>query len=107
MSTSGLGGDLLKFSYTSCHYLCNLGGEDEVHFLVNGPQCENLREPFLVSCRELRPQFQFYFDREKFIYMMTNPHLTANVNMSKFLYSAFDDNGLFLEAKTTLGLFTK
>ena len=80
--------------------ICNCGVEDEIHFLVKCPQYDPLRESLLTTCMELRPQFEFYTDQEKFIYMMTTPLLTVPV--SKFLEYATNERELFLESKATI-----
>ena len=49
---------------------------------------------------ELRPQFDFYSDKEKFIYIMTTPVLLGNV--SNFIYTASNDRDIYLDASATL-----
>ena len=51
--------------------LCPQLVEDEIHFLINCNQYAALRNPLLETCRELRQNFQFYNEKEKFVFMMT------------------------------------
>jgi hypothetical protein len=86
--------------------VCNNGIEDEIHFLVNCKLYETLREPLLDICTELRPQFRYYSDQEKFIFLMTTPFLMGNV--SKFLDSSLKERDIYLDTKATLdGLIKK
>ena len=86
--------------------VCNNGIEDEIHFLVKCKLYETLREPILDICTELRPQFRYYSDQEKFIFLMTTPFLMGNV--SKFLDSSLKERDIYLVTKATLdGLLNK
>ena len=49
---------------------------------------------------QLKPNFMFYSDEEKFIYLMTNHSLLGNV--SKFIDSAYEERDIFLDVKFTL-----
>jgi hypothetical protein len=69
--------------------ICHEGIEDEIHFLIKCSQLQQLREPLLAACSEIRPQFGYYSDEEKFILIMTTPLLMGNV--SKFIHSAFKE----------------
>ena len=80
--------------------MCNKGIEDEIHFLVKCDFYKTLRKPLYDICTELRPQFGFYSDQEKFIFIMTNSVLMGNV--SKFLVSALKDRDVYLETSKTL-----
>ena len=51
-------------------------------------------------CEELRPQFKYYSDEEKFIFIMTTPLLMHQV--SKFLENALDIRENRLEAKAAI-----
>ena len=80
--------------------VCSEGIEDEVHFLVNCNFYEEIRKPLLDMCVELKPNFDFYSDEEKFVFIMTTPHLMGSV--SKFIYSAFNERDVHLDVITTL-----
>ena len=80
--------------------ICCEGIEDLFFFLVKCKQFESLRNPMFEKCIELRPQFDFYSDKEKFIYIMTTPLLMGNV--SKFIYTASNDRDIYLDASATL-----
>ena len=80
--------------------ICNNGIEDEVHFLVKCKRYETLREPLFELCVGVRPQFRYYSDQEKFIFLMTSPFLMGNV--SKFIVSSLEERDIFLDSKATL-----
>ena len=80
--------------------VCQEGTEDEIHFLVQCNYYEILRKPLLDKCSELRPQFCFYSDEQKFTFMMTTPILMGDV--SKFVYTALIDRDTYIDASATL-----
>ena len=80
--------------------VCGEGIEDEIHFLVKCKQFESLRKGIIEKCIELKPQFNFYSDKEKFIFIMTTPLLMGNV--SKYIYTASKDRDIYLDASATL-----
>ena len=80
--------------------ICQDGIEDEIHFLIKGRQLQQLREPLLAMCSEIRPQFGYYSDKEQYIFIMTTPLLMGNV--SKFIHSAFKERELILDVGTTI-----
>ena len=80
--------------------VCNEDIEDEIHFLVKCKHYEPLRRSLLETCMQLKPNFMFYSDEEKFIYLMTNHSLLGNV--SKFIDSAYEERDIFLDVKFTL-----
>ena len=80
--------------------MCRAGIEDEIHFLVKCNFYESARKPLLDMCVQLKPHFDFYSDEEKFQFIMTTPLLMGNV--SKFIYSAFNDRDEFQEVSATL-----
>ena len=80
--------------------MCLEGIEDEIHFLTKCKHFQQLREPLLTSCSQLRPQFEYYSDEEKFIFIMTTPVLMGNV--SKFIHSAFEERDVALDVITTI-----
>ena len=69
--------------------------EDEIHFLVKCKHYANLRQPLFNDCINLRPQFCYYTDKEKFIFIMASPSIMGNV--SKFLDNALSDRDTHLE----------
>ena len=80
--------------------ICNEGIEDEIHFLVKCDLYKTLRKPLVDICTELRPQFGFYSDQEKFVFLMTTSLLMGNV--SKFIDSALKDRDTYLETSKAL-----
>ena len=75
--------------------VCKKYVEDEIHFLIKCDQYNTLRQPMLDLCVDLRPQFHFYSDQEKFIFLMTNPKLVGNV--SKYIQLAMEERDAYLE----------
>ena len=51
-------------------------------------------------CRELKPQFYYYTDKEKFMFIMKTPLLTDV--MTKFLTKTMNDREIFLEVARSL-----
>ena len=80
--------------------VCSEGVEDEIHFLLNCKQYDSLREPLLHECSDLKRNFRYNSDVEKFISMMTTPVLMGNV--SKFINSAFNERDTYLDASLAL-----
>ena len=80
--------------------VCSEGVEDEIHLLLKCNQYDSLRAPLLHECSELKRNFCFYSDVEKFTFMMTTPALMGNV--SKFINTAFNDRDIYLDASLTL-----
>ena len=80
--------------------VCQQGVEDEIHFLVQCNQYQNHRNPLLDICLKTRPQFEFYTDEHKFVFMMTTPSLMGNV--SKFVYTAMNERDTYLDVRETL-----
>ena len=80
--------------------ICHDGVEDEIHLLVKCKQYEELRAPLINMCRELKPQFCYYTDKEKFMFIMKTPLLTDV--MTKFLTKTMNDREIFLEVARSL-----
>ena len=80
--------------------VCKNGVEDEIHFLIKCQLYEAGREPLFELCAGLRPQFRYYSDQEKFIFLMTSPFLMGNV--SKFIASSLKERDIYLDSKATL-----
>lgn len=80
--------------------VCKNGIEDEIHFLIKCQLYEAGREPLFELCAGLRPQFRYYSDQEKFIFLMTSPFLMGNV--SKFIASSLKERDIYLDSKATL-----
>ena len=80
--------------------ICHSEVEDEIHFLTKCSLFDSLRKPLFDKCRELRPQFDFYPNKEKFIYMMSTPLLMGNV--SKFIFLASKERDLHLDVSSTV-----
>ena len=53
--------------------------EDEVHFLTKCVLYSSIRKPLYESCTELRPNFPFYTDVEKFKFIMTCEYLSQEL----------------------------
>ena len=73
---------------------------DEVHLLVARKFYEALRKPMCDLYEEIRPQFKYYPDKEKFIFIMTTPLLMHHV--SKFLENSQDIRDNRHEAKAAI-----
>ena len=69
--------------------ICFEGVEDEIHFLVKCKQYEAQRQPLFDVCRNLKPQFQFYTEKVKFIFIMNSPSIIDIV--SKFIANATNE----------------
>ena len=80
--------------------ICHEGVEDEIHFLVKCKQYEVLRQPLINLCSNLKLQFYFYTDKEKFMFIMKTPSLIDLV--SKFIHNAMNDREIFLEVARNL-----
>ena len=70
-----------------CPFCSNLV-EDQVHFLVICPTYTHLRNDLSDLCTKLNPNFPHYTDLQKFVFILTNEHMTIKV--SKFLYLAME-----------------
>ena len=79
---------------------CNEGIEDEIHFLVKCDLYETLRKSLYDKCYELRPNFGFYSDEEKFVFLMTAPILARDV--AKYICTALEDRQIYLDTCLTL-----
>ena len=66
--------------------VCEKCVEDEIHFLTNCEPYEAIRKHLFDYCTELKPQFPYYTDEEKFIFVMTSSHLAHNA--AKFIDNA-------------------
>ena len=82
--------------------ICSEGVEDEIHFLVKCKQYNDLRQPLINLCMESKPQFNYYTDKEKFIFIMKTPTLIDA--MSKFISNAMTDREILLEVTKSLQL---
>ena len=67
-----------------CPFCSPLVVEDEIHFLINCPSYSGIRKEYYDMCVELKPNFPFYTDIQKFIFVMTNANLS--VVLSKFIH---------------------
>ena len=67
----------------------------EIHFITKCAFLNDLREPLLSACAKLKPQFGYYTDEEKFIFIMTTPTLTGNV--SNFIDLALKEREVLLD----------
>ena len=54
--------------------------EDEIHFLIICPTYNNLRGDILIDCTRLKPNFPYYSDTEKFMFLMSNEYMLYNVS---------------------------
>ena len=80
--------------------ICSSDVEDETHFLVKCELYKDQREKIFALCVNLKPQFPFYSDKEKFIFMMTSHVLTDTI--SKFIDTAMSDRETFLDVSRSL-----
>ena len=69
----------------SCPF-CSEPVEDEIHFLVSCETYKDLRKPIIEKCFSLKPNFPYYTDQQKFIFIMKCPSLTFD--LIKFVSNA-------------------
>ena len=62
--------------------------EDEIHFLINCPTYNNLRREIVNDCVKLRPNFSYYTDTDKFIFLLTNE--TISFKLPKLVHLAME-----------------
>ena len=67
---------------------CTNKVEDEIHFLINFPTYNILRKKVWGDCIMLRPNFCYYTDTEKFIFLLTNEEVSFEV--SKLIHLAME-----------------
>ena len=79
---------------------CVMGVEDEIHFVTKCPLFHDIRAPLFEACIELKPQFNYYSDEEKFVLAMTTPTLMGNV--SNFVTQAFRERETIFDVHTTM-----
>ena len=65
---------------------CQETVEDEIHFLTTCKQYTPLRSTILRKCRDIKPNFPYYTNQQKFIFIMTCPLLTYD--LAKFVSNA-------------------
>ena len=80
--------------------ICHEEVEDEIHFMIKCKFYDALRKPLFDHCFQLRPQFLYYSDKEKFQYVMSTPAILNY--MSKFLDDAMKDREIHLEVSASL-----
>ena len=80
--------------------ICHEEVEDEIHFMIKCKFYDALRKPLFDHCSQLRPQFLYYSDKEKFQYVMSTPAILNH--MSKFLDDAMKDREIHLEVSSSL-----
>ena len=68
--------------------VCKNGVEDEIHFLINCPLYDAHRQAIINQCKDFKPNFQYYTDREKFLFIMTSKNLYCM--LAKFVHDALD-----------------
>ena len=66
--------------------------EDEIHFITNCKLYKDTRNPMLEKCINLKPNFPYYTDQQKFIFIMTCPLLTFD--LIKFISCAMEKRDL-------------
>ena len=60
--------------------LCINKVENEIHFLINCQAYNDLREKVWGDCMQLKPDFCYYTDTEKFIVLLTNEEISFEVS---------------------------
>ena len=76
--------------------VCGNQVEDEIHFLINCHLYEIPRETLFEHCKVEKPNFFYYTDNQKFIYIMTSSTLTRA--LIDFLSVAFQRRDDFFNA---------
>ena len=79
---------------------CHVGIEDEIHLILKCKTFTSLRNPLIEQCCQLKPNFRYYSDEEKFIFIMTEPMIMGNV--SKFINTAFITREIYLDVSASL-----
>ena len=67
-------------------YFCKTEVEDEIHFVVKCKTYCQLRREILNKCIYYNANFEYYSDKEKFVFLLTNQHLQTMV--AEFCYLA-------------------
>ena len=62
--------------------------EDEIHFLIKCDLYTTIRKPLFDFSLNIKPNFLFYTDQEKFVFIMTCTEI-AN-ELAKFIHSAMN-----------------
>ena len=75
---------------------CKNEVEDEVHFVVKCKTFSHLREEILEKCIRSSMNFDYYTDKEKFIFILTNEQLETSV--AKFCFLANELRTSLLES---------
>ena len=67
---------------------CKTEIEDEIHFVIKCKIYDHLRKPLIEECVNLKPNFQYYTERQKFVFILTNDYLQTM--LAKFVFLAED-----------------
>ena len=70
-----------------CEYCLNGSVEDEHHFLLSCNKWNEFREPFLIKCREVNPEFDNLNEVEQFQFIMNDDLIQTNT--ADFVSNAF------------------
>ena len=65
---------------------CKTEIEDEIHFVIKCKTYHHLRKSLIEECRNLKPNFQYYTDRQKFVFILTTEDL--QIMLAKFVFLA-------------------
>ena len=68
--------------------------EDEIHFLINCELYREIRKPIIEKCNDLKQNFAYYSDQQKFIFIMKSPLLVFD--LTRFISSAIKEKNLLL-----------
>ena len=69
--------------------------EDEIHFVIKCQIYDALRKPLVEACMTLHQNFEYYTDREKFIFILTTENL--QIILAKFVFQAEELRSLTLQ----------
>ena len=70
---------------------CKTEIEDEIHFVIKCNTYDHMRKPLFNECTKLKPNFQYYTDRQKFVFILTNDYLQAILAKFSFLAGELRD----------------
>ena len=73
---------------------CTNRVEDEIHFLIKCPTYNEIRKEVINDSLELKPNFIFYTDLEKFMFLLTNEQISFKV--SKLIHLAMEKRNVLI-----------
>ena len=81
-------------------YFCKTIVEDEIHFVINCGTYSHLRRQILNECLILKPNFEYYSDKEKFVFILNNEQLQTV--LAKFCFLANELRAFLIKSPKSL-----